>query len=219
MTSPFFVEDGLEVWRTSIDTGVSASPETLGKMSAEDRARYERLIVPSERSAFAESRRVLRRIVQRSKLVASDVEIRADQAARPVFSGNTKAHISWSRSGRAMAVAICTSGSVGIDIEHRRAMSYAPMLAMISDDAERAAFAQIPAHEKEHAFLRLWTIKEAVLKCLGTGFQTNAKRIVPPVTAYAAMPISPVLLTCLDQGFRLTLFEDGASLMCLARAV
>jgi len=218
MTPPVFKEAGLEVWRTSIKTEAT-SPETLSAMSAEDFARYERLRVPVEKNAFAESRRVLSLLVAQSALVPTNAKIIADDNGRPIFSGDTGAHISWSRSGPYLAASICTNGPVGLDIEYRREISHAAMLAMISGEDERAAFDEPSLTEQGAAFLRLWTIKEAVLKSMGTGFKTSPKLITVPREVYAETGNTQCTLACLDQRFRISLFEDTASVMCLACSV
>ena len=94
------------------------------------------------------------------------VEHNADGA--PFLSGNPNLHISLSHCRTAVAVAACSNKKVGIDIESRRKVSPSLMERVCTPaELESVHRSDDPVME----FLRLWTRKEAVLKCRGTGIK------------------------------------------------
>ena len=73
--------------------------------------------------------------------------------------------LSVAHSGEAVAIAISSAGPVGVDVERLREIDYVRLLADVCHRSERAPDAAA-------AFLRLWTLKEAVLKAGGEGLAT-----------------------------------------------
>lgn len=77
-------------------------------------------------------------------------------------------HVSISHCRTAVAVAVSDTVAAGIDIESRRKTNPS-LIERICTPDEQAALRL--ADDAEMAFLRLWTRKEAVLKCRGTGIR------------------------------------------------
>ena len=94
------------------------------------------------------------------------VEHNADGA--PFLSGNPNLHISLSHCRTAVAAAVCDNKKVGIDIESRRRISRSLMERVCTSDEFDTVNRSI---DPTMAFLQLWTRKEAVLKCRGTGIK------------------------------------------------
>lgn len=84
----------------------------------------------------------------------------------------------WSHSGDAALIAIARGIAPGVDLERVRSRPRALEIAQryFSRD-ESAALADIPATERDAAFLALWTAKEAVLKALGRGIAFGLDRL------------------------------------------
>ncbi|WP_405629394.1 4'-phosphopantetheinyl transferase superfamily protein [Streptomyces sp. NBC_00016] len=73
-------------------------------------------------------------------------------------------------SGALVGVAVCRDGEVGLDVEESHADMDVDSAARVAlSDAELAALYARPTAERQPAFLRTWTRKEAVLKALGVG--------------------------------------------------
>ncbi|MFF1438490.1 4'-phosphopantetheinyl transferase family protein [Streptomyces sp. NPDC058295] len=73
-------------------------------------------------------------------------------------------------SGASVGVAVCRGGEVGLDVEECRGDMDVDSAARVAlSDAELAALYARPTPERQPAFLRTWTRKEAVLKALGVG--------------------------------------------------
>ncbi|MEU9431859.1 4'-phosphopantetheinyl transferase superfamily protein [Streptomyces sp. NPDC048252] len=73
-------------------------------------------------------------------------------------------------SGALVGVAVCRDGEVGLDVEESHVDMDVDSAARVAlSDAELAALYARPTAERQPAFLRTWTRKEAVLKALGVG--------------------------------------------------
>lgn len=67
------------------------------------------------------------------------------------------------------AVAVSDRVDVGIDIEHHRPIPSGSLPRHLLSNAERRLLAAVPASAWSGVFLRIWTAKEAVAKCVGLG--------------------------------------------------
>jgi len=99
---------------------------------------------------------------------------------RPVLADGLHSSLdfNWSHSGDRAVLAVGRAVVPGIDVERRRPRPRALEIAeRYFDPAEAAALADLPEGERDEAFLRLWTAKEAVLKALGRGLAFGLHRL------------------------------------------
>lgn len=96
-----------------------------------------------------------------------DMTIAVGEKGKPFFLYNQGLHFSISHTKDHIALAIDTR-PVGIDIEQQR--PYKPALVSRFFHTDEYAFIDslLPEQQAE-AFTRLWTLKEAAVKCTGTG--------------------------------------------------
>ena len=87
-----------------------------------------------------------------------------------------------SHSGSHGLVAVAQTGRLGVDIEERVVRhELDPLIEYILGPDEQASLALQSGVNKVHLFFKLWTIKEALLKALGTGFHLDISKFeVPP---------------------------------------
>lgn len=91
-----------------------------------------------------------------------------DARGVPFFSSRPELKISISHCHHAVAVAYSLRYQVGIDVESRRRVSEG-LMKRVSTSEEMARVSA--SNDPVIAFLQLWTRKEAVLKCRGTGIK------------------------------------------------
>ena len=85
-------------------------------------------------------------------------------------------------------IAFAPEGRLGIDVEERvpRSDLDALISAVLTPDEQAELAAKGQAH-KTHSFFDLWTIKEALVKALGTGFTLDVSSFeVPPAIRHGA---------------------------------
>lgn len=87
---------------------------------------------------------------------------------KPHFIDTSLPAFNLSHSGDYIALAICSRGAVGCDIEQMRTrLWHNALLAQVLPAAELARFASLSAIEQQHLFWPHWTAREAALKQRG----------------------------------------------------
>ena len=161
-------------------------------LSAEELARTSRYRHAVDRDRARTSRGLLRRLLA-GYLGTSPaaVTIETGTFGKPRLVGDADdTAIAFNASGSAHLAlfAFARSSPVGVDIEAFASSPGAPGKALPSPPDvqsmatrfaadEAALIRELPEAEAAAAFLRLWTCKEACLKCLGTGLQTPLDEI------------------------------------------
>ena len=101
-------------------------------------------------------------------LLGYDTTVEHNPNGAPFLPDHPNLHISLSHCRTAVAVAVCEERNVGIDIESRRRISPSLMERVCCPEELETVHR---SNDPEMEFLRLWTRKEAVLKCSGTGIK------------------------------------------------
>lgn len=109
---------------------------------------------------------------------ATAVHLVEGEHGRPALADASALDFNWSHSGHLALVAVARGIVPGADIERLRPRPRAWALAQrYFTPAEAAALSRLAPDEREVAFLRLWTAKEAVLKALGRGLAFGLHRL------------------------------------------
>jgi len=103
-----------------------------------------------------------------SRLLGGEVSVAHDSRGAPYLPDRPGLFVSLSHCRRAVAAAVSRERRVGIDVESRRRVSDSLVERVCSPDELALVRA---SSDPTMAFLRLWTRKEAVLKCRGTGIR------------------------------------------------
>lgn len=93
-----------------------------------------------------------------------------EEKGRPMLENYAGLNFSQSHCKGVVAVAIDKEGMVGIDVEGRRKVSDS-LIRKVCSEAELKQIAE--AEDGQMEFIRIWTRKEAFLKCIGTGIQDD----------------------------------------------
>ncbi len=162
----------VQVWWTELDLDLDYLPPPQDLLGPDEQARAQRLQLPQVRRRFVVARSRLRQILANYLGVAP-------QAVNFAYGPRGKPALAWPECGlefnlahsQGLAVyAVSRAGPVGIDLEGQRAMPEALELAeRFFHPQEVSLIASHPPWEQGRVFLRLWTIKEAVLKGTGEG--------------------------------------------------
>lgn len=158
-----------------LDIWYSLSPLRLPScLDAAERLRMMRFVNGRSRNTFDTAHSLTRHVLSAYQPVCSPSSWRFEHSSfgKPSVASPFAYRFNLSHSDTAIAIAVC-SEDVGVDIEQHR-----PIPAM-------AAMADLVLHSSERqwwraqgstlaAFLRLWTLKESLLKALGTGFSRPA---------------------------------------------
>jgi 4'-phosphopantetheinyl transferase len=136
-----------------------------GEREAAGRFRFD-----ADRGAYVAAHAMLRALVAReSGLAPEDIELKHDASGRPFVAQLPQLHVSLSRSGDAVACAVCPSTPVGIDIER---IDGKPV-----DAGLLGAFVVTLEAVTARQFFFQWTALEAFWKARGTGLADGNPRI------------------------------------------
>lgn len=144
-------------------------------LSDDERQRAARFYRPRDGQRFTVARGMLRRGLSRILGVASE-EIQFAYAAhgKPMVAsrsgGELAVQFNLAHSDHLAVLAVTMADPVGVDIERVRSVrSRDGIVAKHFSALEREAFGRFPDAERQEAFFRVWTRKEAIVKAIGTG--------------------------------------------------
>jgi len=167
-------------------------------LSPSETARASRYRFDEDRQRFIAGRASLRRILaERTSTPAGKLVFGEKEGTKPnlaLAAGMPRVFFNVSHSGDYAVIAVCDSAEVGIDIEQIRADCPINQLARRYYAASEYEWLRnLPEDKKLQGFYRLWTIKEAVLKCAGLGLSVPTQKIQARLVNDAAPTI-----TCSD---------------------
>lgn len=164
------------MWAADLSAPGFGDREVL--LSADERARAERLRFALYRRRFRAARWILRRILSRYLGAEPDALVfqygplgKPDLAGRPL-------RFNLSHTEDLALVAVTASAAVGVDVERiRRPASFDGLVRRVLSKPERHRLEALPEAERPAAFFRVWTRKEAWIKSRGAGVFDGLGRI------------------------------------------
>jgi phosphopantetheinyl transferase (holo-ACP synthase) len=146
------------------------------------------------------------------------VRVARDADGRPLLHGGAEGvHVSISHHHAYVATAITTRGPLGVDVEVVRDLPAQALADRWFAGHEARHLAGLDEPDRPAEFLRLWTVKEAVGKALGTGLRGGGmRRPVGPLPAWpAARTLTLAALAGVD-GVAVAGYRDGDLLVAVA---
>jgi 4'-phosphopantetheinyl transferase len=194
---PSLISPAVHVWRLPVAPGAShessARNRLLAHLTVEEHERMARLRHGADRARFGMTRGLLRELVGHY-LAQPPVEIplcvtptgKPWLNQKPCRFPEARAEAPWeptdirfnvSHAGDWALVALSGGRNVGVDVERQRPMSDLDALARrFFSTAEAAALDALTFPEREAAFFRIWTRKEAFVKATGQGIAAGLDR-------------------------------------------
>lgn len=167
-------------------------------------ARCQRDLPPAERAAVPQGRRgntlrrrqvaraVLRRLLgQQLGLRAIDVPLRRQPAGKPELAvqGNGLAPLHFSLSyTNDQALLALADAPVGVDIEAHVPHDVRQLALQVCSEQELTRLADYT--DDPHAFLDIWSAKEAALKMIGVGLGDDPRGLTVPAASQTFQPLS-----------------------------
>lgn len=168
----------VQLWLTDLD--LRARAIGLEGFQADELERAARFRFERDRSRFLAARHALREVL--GGLLGetpAHIRIELDAGGKPRLSARHAAlHFNISHSAQACLIGVSRDAPIGVDIELQRPLDDAQTLARSHfTDREFAAWSALGAAERDFAFLRCWTRKEACLKAAGTGLSVEPRSV------------------------------------------
>jgi 4'-phosphopantetheinyl transferase len=165
-------QDEAHVW-ASTGAGVSrpALADYIGVLSNEERCRASRFVHDRHRSEYVMAHATLRVLLGRYLGCGpADVALSKSPQGKPRCEHDRNLSFNMAHADGAVVVAIAAGHDVGVDLERIHPVSDVVSLVRRQfSSIEADAFLALPEEERDCAFCRLWTRKEAYVKALGRG--------------------------------------------------
>ena len=181
----------IEVLRFALDVPAERLAELRALLSADERQRAARLRFARDADRFVAGRGLLRtalaeRVAQRPQ----DLRFAYGPAGKPSLADHPGVRFNAAGAAGAALVAIAEDLEVGIDLEHVEPEADDLAVArQFFTAGEVAELEGLDPGERQGAFLRAWTRKEAYVKALGAGLQVDLDRF-----AVSLLPGEPAQL-------------------------
>ncbi len=161
------------VWSWSLQTGPLVGDDAQALLSDDERARQRSFVSPELRRRFGAARAGLRTLLGRHlDRDPLSLAFATGEFGKPRLVGDGQVHFNLSHCEERAVLAI-GNAEIGIDLERERPIEHVELAKRYFHPREVAAItASRDEAEQRRAFFLVWTLKEAVVKALGTGLLT-----------------------------------------------
>lgn len=145
-----------------------ATPEALALLTDEERAQHQRFIPPGKKHEYLIARWLSKTVL--GELLGRAPEFTKNQWGCPALAGETKLRFNITHTDGLVAMIVSDKFDVGCDTE---LLSRAPKLLALGPNVfapkELADLDALPADQRPHRAVTLWTLKESYIKARGMG--------------------------------------------------
>jgi 4'-phosphopantetheinyl transferase len=162
------------VWSWSLQTGPFVGDDAQALLSDDERVRQRSFVSPELRRRFGAARAGLRTLLGRHlDLDPRHLAFATNEFGKPRLAGDGQVQFNLSHCEERAVLAISDTTEVGIDLERERPIEHVDLAKRYFHPNEVTAITASPDEaEQRRAFFLVWTLKEAVVKALGTGLST-----------------------------------------------
>lgn len=147
-------------------------PDDQAELPPEDRRELSRMGSRNRRREFRSSRSLVRYLARHAGLDPATFRLRRTENGKPFGeAGGRTIHLSVSHTPRKVVCVLSREKELGIDMEFSGRKTVTGLRERILHAEERKLLAPCET-------LRIWTIKEAMLKLGGMGLRTNMKEVI-----------------------------------------
>jgi len=176
-----FSEQGrIDVWRVSL-LQEAAGQRWTPVLSEEERHRAARFFFEKDRDRYVVTRGVLRTLLGHYLSIAPEaIRFVYNRFGKPSLDNrqnDRQITFNVSHSHHFSLLAFGTAVELGVDLEYLRGDRVEESAKAVFSQAELDWFLRLPAADRERAFLRLWTHKEAIVKAIGCGLSVPLQDI------------------------------------------
>lgn len=173
---PFPEQDEIHLWRLSL----RPPPPSQNVLSSEEVCRLQAFRFEKDRHRFLHTHIATRRILASYlRACPADLAFATGPFGKPTLTHPTPSlQFNLSYSHEWALLAISSTQPVGVDLEYRNeALDYDELAASLFTSGELETFKGLQPCDRQHAFFQTWSTKEAFVKCLGTGLNTDLRSV------------------------------------------
>ena len=184
--SPWREANGATILYVDLTNNEEREAHAFAMLDEEEQARCQRFLSVRARSQFVLCRAALRVALSErlgcANRALSFAYLEHGKPFATVDGRRADVGFNVSHSGRHGLIAIGAHDRLGVDVEERVSKRDLEGIgSLVYGSTERRLLAAATGRDKVHLFYRLWSMKEALIKALGSGFSLNPSRFeVPP---------------------------------------
>jgi len=166
-----FENSGIEVWQINLAVSDDSMARHVNTLSHDERERAAQHKLAVGFRQFVVARSMLRRLLAiYTGIKPTALVFSYGLHGKPKLTARHSTQFNMAHSGEHAIYAVSQHQSVGVDIECiDRHVNIERVAERFFSTSEFKSLQKIPLHLRQHAFLRLWTGKEAVVKATGKG--------------------------------------------------
>lgn len=173
-TELILTSSDVHVWRANLDQSAVRVHQLAETLSADELVRAERFYFEQDRKHFIVGRGLLREILScYLGINAKELQFCYGSRGKPALLetfGDSKLCFNLSHSQGLALYAVTCDRFIGIDVEYLRPIAEVEQIAAsFFSGSENAVLRNLPLSQKQLAFFRCWTRKEAYIKAVGDG--------------------------------------------------
>ena len=169
----------IHLWRIPLKLAPHAIANLKNLLSVDELTRADRLLDRAKAQDFIVARARLRQILGRYlDLKPAAIQFEYGAKGKPSLKKSLKMELFFnlSHAGDLALLALTPESEVGVDIECiDPQLDYEKLATQFFSPYEKDLLMQFPSERRRRGFYRIWTGKEAWLKCLGHGFSLSDK--------------------------------------------
>jgi 4'-phosphopantetheinyl transferase len=171
---PDLPENQVHIWLIPLEQPAESLPDYKSDLSDEELECASRFHFERDRRRYLVSHSCLRRLLGAYLGVQpSSIQFEIAEHGKPHLGGDlagARLNFNLAHSGEIALAAFCRFAVVGVDIEQVHALpDMQQVAARFFSQHEQAQLAQLPQDQRERAFFKYWTCKEAFIKNIGDG--------------------------------------------------
>jgi len=181
------------VWIAQVPEFRETLPALEALLDAREIERASRFRFPEDRARFVVGRGLLRHGMRRyAPQVPATFEVAYSSLGRPLVPAEYEApRFSISHTHDLVALAFTSGAQTGVDLEFMKPpVDLLELAERILSEEDFHAFEAFPHVERQLAFYRAWTRKEAYLKARGEGIGTGLQDVSVSFTAETTSPVT-----------------------------
>ena len=171
-------EGDVHIWRYAVDEKEYHAEKSNPLLSDEEKERCNRYVNEAEKIRYTCNHRFVRKVLSKYlSIPASQIKFNLSEMGKP-FLKNSNIYFNYSYRTTFGLLAISNNREIGVDIEKMKTLHDLKTFCDFSfSDKEKELIFNSSEENFEETLFTFWTFKEAIIKAIGVGLNTDLTQI------------------------------------------